>query len=91
MICPYCGKPMEKGFLASNNQISGIPWLPEGGKLPLNPYVSTSSIYNQKGIVLADIFVTRETLALTSWLCRDCGKGVFDIADNRYIFNKDKE
>ena len=91
MTCPYCGKPMKKGFLASGKQISGIPWLPEGAKLPLNPYVSTASVYNQNGLLLADIFVARETLALTSWLCRECGKGVFDIADSRCIATKDKK
>ena len=79
MICPYCAKPMEKGFLASNKQISGIPWLPEGAKLPLNPYVSTSSIYNQNGFLLADILVSRRTLALTAHICRACGKGIFDL------------
>ena len=91
MICPYCGKPMEKGFLGPGRQISGIPWLPDGARLPLNPFVATSAVRRCGGLLLADRFSSRNTLALTTWLCRDCGKGIFDIAEDRTVFGKEPE
>lgn len=90
MNCPYCGKPMEAGFLASN-RVSGIPWLPEGTEMPWFSLQGEFSIYKRGGFLLADQASARNGLTLTAWLCRDCGKGIFNIADDRTVFDKEPE
>ena len=79
MICPYCGQPMEKGFVMTNLRYS-IFWLPEtADKVPL--------IIDQKGVILADRgHVFKKThpwnmiaTAKEMYVCRDCKKGIINM------------
>ena len=53
MTCPYCGQPMEKGFVMTNLRYS-IFWLPEtADKVPL--IIDRDGVeIEQKGVILAD-------------------------------------
>ena len=52
MTCPYCGQPMEKGFVMTNLRYS-IFWLPEtADKVPL--IIDRDGVeMEQKGVILA--------------------------------------
>ena len=85
MTCPYCGQPMEKGFVMTNLRYS-IFWLPEtADKVPL--IIDRDGVeMEQKGMILADRgHVFKKThpwnmiaTAKEMYVCRDCKKGIIN-------------
>ena len=59
---------------------SGLAWLPEGQRRTLLGYTSWS-IEEAGGLFLADGYSLREGFSLTAHICRNCGKGVFDLTE----------
>ena len=86
MTCPYCGQPMEKGFVMTNLRYS-IFWLPEtADKVPL--IIDRDGVeIEQKGVILADRgHVFKKThpwnmiaTAKEMYVCRDCKKALLEI------------
>ena len=71
MLCPYCGKEMEKGLIQSPHEIA---WL-KGEKR----HAFARAELHEDSIVLSELSFLRGS-AVEAWLCRDCGKVVIDIA-----------
>ena len=69
--CPWCGKPMETGYLDSGKGIWWAPGIPNF----LGKWVGMSMV---EGAVRIDEGVFGH---ITSWRCQDCGKMVFDIPE----------
>lgn len=73
MICPYCGKTMEQGYIEHPRGLAA--WTPEGKKTPfLYPMVERESIMigdPSQGPVLGSL--------VTAYLCRTCSKIVIDV------------
>ena len=71
MLCPYCGKEMEKGFIQGRD---GVWWSEK--KRP----VSALHIFGGNMVELAKSLpgVTGDRRAADAYLCRDCRKVVVD-------------
>lgn len=84
MDCPFCGKPMEKGSILNNSMGVGIIWIPEGKKRPWGR--TDAKVLAINGLVLSEPFYraepfykVAEVINLTCYVCRDCGKGIFNF------------
>ena len=73
MLCPYCGKTMELGFIEQTHVFHGLRWQPEKripSKIPLmykNNFIKLTSI-GQGGRV-------------TVYRCEECKKFIIDEKD----------
>ena len=78
--CPWCGKSMEQGFL-------------EGGRDSVHWYAGIRRFDPFRGFDGGSINVLNECNAFFSnhfkvaWLCRECGKIVFDIPESDRIYD----
>lgn len=89
MICPYCGKPMEKGFMATTYK-RGIFWLPEAANIRFFDLLAEYEVAEEHhGIVLA---VGGQPLkkqhpwkklltAAPMYVCRTCKKAIASFDD----------
>ena len=84
--CPYCGKPMEKGFVMTH-PLYAMFWLPETADTVPRIAVACSDVEEQNGVMLAPggQILKREhpwkryITAKEMYVCRACGKGVVDL------------
>ena len=68
MICPYCQKEMEKGFLQSRD---GLAWTSKKHK------IAAFSCYTSDAVTLStDNSIAPKTL--DAYLCRTCKKVIID-------------
>lgn len=77
--CPWCGKDMEQGFLAT-------------GRDPVRWYSGVYKFEFFRGLDGNAIDVCNEGGAFsgyykTAWLCRECGKIVFDIPESERVYD----
>ena len=89
MICPSCGKPMEKGFMATTYK-SGIFWLPETTNFRFFDLLAEYEVVKEHGgIVLAiggQPFKKKHPwkkllTAAPMYVCRTCKKGITSLDD----------
>ena len=78
MVCPYCGKEMEKGHLQSPHEIA---WL-KGEKRHL---FGRAGLHDGS-VVLSELSYLKGS-AVTAYLCRDCKKVLVDYSDPASDFN----
>ena len=84
--CPYCGKPMEKGFMITNPRYP-IFWFPETAKKVPWMAAYCADVEEQNGVILSPggQILKREhpwkryITAKEMYVCRACGKGVVDL------------
>ena len=67
MNCPYCGKPMQSGYLQSGQRMIWSPEKKEGVHLP----GGETDFYISKGFW--------NGCYAESWYCVDCNKLVMDV------------
>ncbi len=73
MLCPFCGKEMEKGFLQSGSM---MVWVKKKHMLSLHP---------KEGEVLLDKnYVT--SCAVPAWICKECKKVIAEYEDKSNNF-----
>nr|WP_326186484.1 PF20097 family protein [uncultured Oscillibacter sp.] len=70
MECPYCGKPMEAGYLSSR---SPVFWSENVSGLALPTQGSDVLLGKMLGLMRP-----------RAWLCRDCGKVITDYKKKAY-------
>ena len=73
MICPICGKEMNKGKISARAG-GGLFWLPEGEKVKF--IVSNHIIKKHNGIVLVDCNETQ--ISHAAYVCTECRKITMD-------------
>ena len=78
MICPYCGKEMEKGLIQSPQEIA---WL-KGDK----KHMFGRAGLHEGSVVLSRLSVMKGS-AVTAYLCRDCKKVLIDYSDKVSDYN----
>ena len=78
MICPYCGKEMEKGLIQSPQEIA---WL-KGDK----KHMFGRAVWHEGSVVLSQLSVMKGS-AVTAYLCRDCKKVLIDYSDKISDYN----
>ena len=84
--CPYCGKPMEKGFVMTH-PLYAMFWLPETADRVPRLIDRESVQEEQNGMLLApggqilkkEYPWKRIVTAKEMYVCRECGKGVVDL------------
>ena len=75
--CPWCGKEMEQGFLTGGRD--GVHWY--AGIYKFEPF---------RGLTGDAVDVLDESSwghYKTTWLCRECGKMVFDIPASERVYD----
>lgn len=77
--CPWCGKDMEQGFLAT-------------GRDPVRWYPGVYKFEFFRGLDGDAIDVCNEGGAFSgyykiTWLCRECGKMIFDIPESERVYD----
>ena len=77
MNCPYCGTEMEKGVIASQNEIS---W-------ESKRHLLGSAEFHDDSVVLAERSFMKGS-AVVAYLCRRCEKVIIDYKDEKSDFNK---
>ena len=78
MKCPYCDHEMEQGLIQSPHELS---WK-KGTKRPL----LGRAFLHEGSIILSQLSFFKGS-AVTAWLCRDCGKIVIDVSDEKSDMN----
>ncbi len=78
MICPYCGKEMEKGLIQSPQEIA---WL-QGDK----KHMFGRAVLHEGSVILSQLSVMKGS-AVTAYLCRDCKKVIIDYSDKISDYN----
>ncbi|MBR0104296.1 MAG: hypothetical protein IKD83_00065 [Firmicutes bacterium] len=78
MICPYCGKEMEKGLIQSPQEIA---WL-KGDK----KHMFGRAVLHEGSVILSQLSVMKGS-AVTAYLCRDCKKVLIDYSDRISDYN----
>lgn len=78
MKCPYCEREMEQGVIQSPHEIS---WK-KGVKRRL---LGRASLH-EGSVVLSELSFFRGS-GVIAWLCRDCGKIVIDVSDEKSDLN----
>jgi len=73
MICPYCNKEMEKGFIPANK--SCVSWLPDGSRKSFVVY--NPSKYNGIKLTNNPIYKSEEVIAYN---CTHCKKVIIDYS-----------
>lgn len=75
--CPWCGKDMEQGFLLTGRD--PIRWYP-------GVYKIAWLVRDEIGSFRVD---TEEDFGhyKTAWLCRECGKIIFDIPESERVYD----
>ena len=71
--CPWCGKDMEQGYMMGDR--GGITWY--AGVLTTKAAWIGDSSKEHFNLASEGVF----TMYKTVWLCRECGKMVFDMPD----------
>lgn len=79
MNCPYCGNPMEKGKIPTNNRELEAYWLPDEEKIP-KWIVSHKTFEKRNGVILTETPFLAVTY-IEAHICRACKKGVFEIPE----------
>ena len=79
MKCPYCGNEMEQGLIQSPHELAWV----EGEKR----HIFSRAKFYEGALVLSKISLWRGS-AVTAWLCRDCGKVIIDVADEKSDLNQ---
>ena len=74
MDCPKCGKAMETGYLLGSRRDLPIYWLPKEHKDDFFIYTD-KAVYKRDGLVWDKGFL--EQPLLETYICRDCGIGMF--------------
>ena len=78
MICPYCKKEMEKGFIQSPHELA---WLP-GEKR----HLFAAAQFHEGALVLSKLSLMKGS-AVTAYLCRNCQKVLIDFSAGDSDFN----
>jgi len=73
MICPYCNKELDKGFIPANK--SCVSWLPHGTRKSFVVY--NPSKYNGIKLTNTPIFKNEEVIAFN---CSHCKKVIIDYS-----------
>ena len=77
MKCPFCGGNMEPGNIFQGRGMR-VTWYPEGEHAPYSYNLKSSLKHG--GVPLSQAGLGRfYGLPCTAYICRACGKGVFDI------------
>lgn len=76
--CPWCGKDMEQGFLAAGRD--PVRWYPGVYKFEFFRGLDGDAIdiCNEGGF---------SGYYKTAWLCRECGKMIFDIPESERVYD----
>lgn len=77
--CPWCGKEMEQGYLSSGRGIWWAPGIPSFAAKWISADLA-------KGAARVDSDGVWATYKI-SWLCRDCGKMVFDVPEEERVYD----
>ncbi len=79
MNCPYCGQPMEVGWIMGADRILCVPWIPQDAKQKI---FSRRNVIKCGGLIMRDnpfpAFPKKET-----FICRQCRKGVFSFHNDK--------
>ena len=84
MICPYCGEPMEKGFMVTH-VTREILWIPETSKCAPSVFYTKEEIEEKyQGFILAKggRIIKKQhpwknlVTAAPMYVCRACKKGI---------------
>lgn len=78
--CPWCGKDMEQGYIMGGRDV--VRWYSGTYKFDLFrglEVVDSFSILDEGGPFIGYYKV--------AWLCRECGKMVFDIPEAERVYN----
>ena len=78
--CPWCGQDMEQGFITGGRD--GVNWYPGIYKTDLLRGLDTTN-----RISLLDEGGIWSGLYKTVWLCRECGKMIFDIPESERVYD----
>lgn len=77
--CPWCGKDMEQGFIAGGRDF--VRWYPGVYKFEFFRGLDGDAIdlCNEGGAFSG--------LYKTAWLCRECGKMIFNIPESERVYD----
>lgn len=83
MNCPYCGKPMEAGWIP--NAAYSVVWLPENVNQKFRLYLDTEKLEKLNGVVLRSLELRIQKRGLPAFLCRECHKVVIDYEEGQVM------
>ena len=80
MDCPYCGKPMEPGWIPGKDCFLCVPWIPESmhAKFMLP---GRAKLLRDGGLILRDRPFPA-AIGKEVFICRACRKGVFSFQND---------
>lgn len=78
MNCPFCSSSIEKWHLDNGRRELGLMWFPETRKRPHFFFCTEGSVKKQRGALLNHAGIgASEMQIVSSWVCRNCRKGIF--------------